>query len=98
LTLGAAQGIIKSKETENGPEKKVTKSMEYSQEYSESLINTVREPLIALDQDLRVVTASRSFYEVFKAKPEETYILCLRKFLKILNSIFSICQMAKHGV
>jgi len=29
-----------------------------SQEYSESIINTVREPLIVLDQDLRVVTAS----------------------------------------
>jgi two-component system cell cycle sensor histidine kinase PleC len=43
-----------------------------SQEYSESIINTIREPLIALDQDLRVVSASRSFYETFKAKPEET--------------------------
>jgi PAS domain S-box-containing protein len=43
-----------------------------SQEYSESIINTVREPLIALDQDLRVVTASRSFYEFFKVKPEDT--------------------------
>ena len=32
----------------------------------------MREPLIALDQDLRVVTASRSFYEVFKVNPEET--------------------------
>jgi PAS domain S-box-containing protein len=32
----------------------------------------VREPLISLDQDLRVVTVSRSFYEVFKVKPEET--------------------------
>jgi signal transduction histidine kinase len=41
-------------------------------EYAESIINTVREPLISLDQDLRVVTASRSFYEVFKVKPEET--------------------------
>jgi len=41
-------------------------------EYAESIINTVREPLIALDQDLRVVTASRSFYEVFKVKPQET--------------------------
>ncbi len=40
--------------------------------YAESIINTVREPLIVLDQDLRVVTASRSFYEVFKVKPEET--------------------------
>jgi diguanylate cyclase (GGDEF)-like protein/PAS domain S-box-containing protein len=43
-----------------------------AREYAESIINTVREPLIALDQDLRVVTASRSFYDVFKAKPEET--------------------------
>ena len=43
-----------------------------SQEYAESIVNTVREPLIVLDQDLRVVTASRSFYDVFKVKPEET--------------------------
>ncbi len=40
--------------------------------YAESIINTVREPLIALDQDLRVVSVSRSFYVVFKVKPEET--------------------------
>ena len=43
-----------------------------SREYSESIINTVREPLITLDQDLRVVSVSRSFYEVFKVKHEET--------------------------
>jgi len=43
-----------------------------SEEYAESVINTVREPLIVLDQDLRVVTASRSFYVVFKVKPEDT--------------------------
>ena len=43
-----------------------------AREFAESIINTVREPLIALDQDLRVVTVSRSFYEFFKVKPEET--------------------------
>jgi len=43
-----------------------------AREYAESIINTVREPLISLDQDLRVVTVSRSFYEFFKVKPEET--------------------------
>jgi len=43
-----------------------------SQEYAESIINTVREPLIVLDRYLRVVTVSRSFYEIFKVKPEET--------------------------
>jgi PAS domain S-box-containing protein len=41
-------------------------------EFAESLINTVREPLISLDQDLRVVTVSRSFYDFFKVKPEDT--------------------------
>src|SRR5664280_2865013 len=50
----------------------VKKTATRSEEYAESIINTVREPLIVLDQDLRVVTASRSFYEFFKVKPEET--------------------------
>jgi PAS domain S-box-containing protein len=48
------------------------KSLTQSREYTENIINTVREPLIVLDQDLRVVSASRSFYGVFKVKPEET--------------------------
>ena len=47
-------------------------SLDKASEYTESIINTVREPLIILDHDLRVVNASRSFYEFFKVKPEET--------------------------
>jgi len=47
-------------------------SEDQARDYAESIINTVREPLIVLDQDLRAVTASRSFYEVFKVNPEET--------------------------
>jgi len=41
-------------------------------EYSESIVNTVREPLIVMDQYLRVITASRSFYEFFRAEPKDT--------------------------
>ena len=58
-----------------GRERTVTKSREFSdetRELAESILNTVREPLIVLDQDLRVVTASRYFYEVFQVSPEET--------------------------
>jgi PAS domain S-box-containing protein len=47
-------------------------SIDESGEYAENIINTVREPLIILDQDLRVVTASRSFYDFFKVNPDET--------------------------
>ena len=43
-----------------------------SQEYAESIIDTVREPLIVLDAKLRVISASRSFYRVFQATPENT--------------------------
>ena len=53
-------------------EQKKAKQLLIVSEYSESIINTVREPLIVLDQNLRVVTVSRSFYDFFKVNPEET--------------------------
>jgi PAS domain S-box-containing protein len=39
---------------------------------AESIVNTVREPLLILDEDLRVVKASRSFFEFFKVTADET--------------------------
>jgi len=41
-------------------------------EFDENLIDTIREPLIALDKDLRIVKASHSFYDFFKVSPDET--------------------------
>jgi diguanylate cyclase (GGDEF)-like protein/PAS domain S-box-containing protein len=41
-------------------------------EHVESIINTLRDPLITMDENLRVVTVNRSFYTFFKAKPENT--------------------------
>jgi two-component system CheB/CheR fusion protein len=64
-----AQTAKQSKSDENVMERR---TVTRSQEYAESIINTIREPLIVLDQDLRVLSVSRSFYEVFKVKPEET--------------------------
>src|SRR3984957_12775249 len=37
-----------------------------------AIVDTVREPLVVLDQDLRVVAASQSFYLTFKVKAENT--------------------------
>jgi two-component system, cell cycle sensor histidine kinase PleC len=78
IILLAIEDITERREIENGLEKtrkeleKTKIAEDEAREYAESMIDTVREPLIVLDQDLRVVTASRSFYGVFKAKPEET--------------------------
>lgn len=41
-------------------------------DYAESILATMREPLLVLDQDLRVMTANRSFYRVFQVTPRET--------------------------
>jgi PAS domain S-box-containing protein len=40
--------------------------------YAESIVDTVRDPLLVLDADLRVRSASRSFYEDFGVEPGET--------------------------
>jgi chemotaxis protein methyltransferase CheR len=31
-----------------------------------AIVDTVRDPLVVLDQNLRVITASRSFYNTFR--------------------------------
>lgn len=41
-------------------------------EFSRSILDTVREPLLVLDRELRVVFASRIFYHVFNLAPAET--------------------------
>ena len=45
---------------------------EKAQEYTESIVETIREPLIGLTPGLRVIRANRSFYEMFNVTPEET--------------------------
>jgi PAS domain S-box-containing protein len=40
--------------------------------YAESIIETMREPLMVLSSDLKVVTANLSFYKTFKVTPDET--------------------------
>jgi PAS domain S-box-containing protein len=59
-------------EKEAAKRKKAELAVETAREYAESIVATVREPLIVLDGDLRVVSANRSFYRVFAVKPEET--------------------------
>ena len=47
-------------------------TLKRAQEYTESIVSTVRESLLVLGPDLRVRTASRSFYKTFDVTPEAT--------------------------
>src|SRR6185437_13451072 len=39
---------------------------------AQSIVDTVREPVLVLDKGLRVIAASCSFYANFKVRPEDT--------------------------
>jgi two-component system CheB/CheR fusion protein len=41
-------------------------------DFAEAIVETVREPLVILNQNLQVVKANRTFYETFQAAAEET--------------------------
>ncbi|MDP1853227.1 MAG: PAS domain-containing protein [Candidatus Omnitrophota bacterium] len=53
-------------------EKTKEQEIQDAREYAENIVDTVHQPLIVLDENLRIVSASRSFYEIFKVKPKET--------------------------
>ena len=46
--------------------------LQAARDYAENIIATIREPLVVLDGELRIVSASRSFYETFQVTPAET--------------------------
>ncbi len=43
-----------------------------AREYAESIVNTVREPLLVLNKGLKVISASNAFYRVFKVSKKDT--------------------------
>ena len=78
-----ARGIIVAEEEEEEEEelialqditeqKRLQKVIEEARLYAEGIIDTVRQSLVILDSDLRVVSANRTFYQTFKLTPEET--------------------------
>ena len=43
-----------------------------AREYAENIVETVREPLVVLNSELKILTANHSFYQTFKVTPAET--------------------------
>ena len=52
--------------------KRIQMLAEDAMNYAESIVETVRQPLMVLDNDFRVVSANRSFYETFNTSRQET--------------------------
>ncbi|MDR3401516.1 MAG: CHASE3 domain-containing protein [Chthoniobacter sp.] len=50
----------------------MAKAQEAARGYAESIVDTVREPLLVLSHDLRVERANRAYYKAFHTSPAET--------------------------
>ncbi|MGH9574115.1 MAG: PAS domain-containing sensor histidine kinase [Candidatus Acidiferrales bacterium] len=51
----------------------------YDREYTKAILNTVVDPLVVLDDNLRVQTANRAFYAMFRISRDETQGLSIRQ-------------------
>jgi formate hydrogenlyase transcriptional activator len=52
--------------------KRAEETLQKAQKHVESIVKTIREPLLVLSGDLKVISANHSFYQTFKVAPEET--------------------------
>lgn len=51
----------------------------YEREYTKAILNTINDPLVVLDAELRVKTANRAFYAMFGISRDEALGVSLRK-------------------
>ncbi len=52
--------------------KQRAQELRHALEFAEGIIATLREPLLVLDDSLKIVVANNSFYKKFSVKPQET--------------------------
>lgn len=52
--------------------KRSTKQLQEALDYAEAVVETVPEPLVVLNSDLRVIKSNRAFYQMFQVTPPQT--------------------------
>jgi len=53
-------------------QKRVQNELNDALNYSEGILNTIRESLVVLDADLRIISANHSFYRTFQVSSQES--------------------------
>ncbi|MBN1869511.1 MAG: PAS domain-containing protein [Candidatus Omnitrophica bacterium] len=53
-------------------QKQAKQMIEEARAYAENIVEAMREPLIVLDTDLKIISANRSFYQTFKLDAQKT--------------------------
>ena len=53
-------------------QKHALEELKHGRDFAEAIVETVREPLLVLDQELRIQTANHAFYQTFQTSLEQT--------------------------
>jgi PAS domain S-box-containing protein len=73
-------------------EKQARKVAEAVSAYAESIVETVREPLLVLDNNLTILSANRAFYKTFQIPVPKNETPALAEFAEALWSITALKQ------
>jgi len=71
-TIESKDGYILCSIVDGTLGKQLETEIQDAREYAENIVETVREPLVVLNSDLKILTANHSFYDTFKVTPQET--------------------------
>jgi PAS domain-containing protein len=63
---------INNLKTASEENNKLNQEIRLARDYADNIIDTVRESLLILDKDLKVISANRSFYKTFNTVGEKT--------------------------
>ncbi|GAB4384465.1 MAG: chemotaxis protein CheB [Elainellaceae cyanobacterium] len=73
--------------------KRSMEQIEASRNYAQTIVETVREPLLVLDDRLQVITANQSFYQMFQTSKTETE---QRSLFELGNGQWNIPQLRER--
>jgi len=71
-TTESKEGYVLSSIVDSTAGKQLESEIQTAREYAENIVETVREPLVVLNAELKILTANHSFYDTFKVTPKET--------------------------
>ena len=79
-------------------EKEALRVAEAVYAYAESIVETVREPLLVVDENLQILSANRSFYQTFQIPVPKNEVSVLAEFAKSLWGIPAVKQSMEELV
>ncbi len=74
-------------------ERRAQRRLEEAKEFAESIVATIRNPLVVLDPELKIIEVNRAFIATFRVKSEE---IIHRSLIEIEGGLWNIPELKQH--